>query len=147
LTRPIITDSRNGVGTKDTLKSNYSIVYTGSSAPKPLDGERGMRPPIRVLPKSKSQKLTGVLRLDYSRIYTVEHDVKVYEYGTIAYDQMTKFRQNFDLVFNSEEKDDDSEEDDEDEDEDEEEDDNEEDEGGGYGSYSGAKHKYKGRRR
>ena len=98
-----------------------------------------MRPPIRVVPNSKSGELDNTSQIDYSRVYTVEHNAKVYDFGKVAPEDMAKFLQNFDNVFNSKEDNDDEDDyDDEDEDQDEEE---------NYKAYTRHKGKSKGRRR
>jgi hypothetical protein len=45
-----------------------------------------MLSPIRVIPKSKTTKLDPMSRINYSKIYTVEHNVKVYDFGDVDED-------------------------------------------------------------
>jgi hypothetical protein len=76
-----------------------------------------MRSPIKVVPNSRSVELDNSSQIDYSRVYTVEHNVKVYEFGKVAPEDMAKFLQNFDNVFNSKEDNDYEDDDNEDEEE------------------------------
>ena len=84
-----------------TLGGNYSIIYTRSLPPEPSDID--MRSPIKVVPNSRSVELDNSSQIDYSRVYTVEHNVRVYEFGKVAPEDMAKFLQNFENVFNSKE--------------------------------------------
>jgi hypothetical protein len=42
-----------------------------------------MRPSIRVSPKEKKAKMDPKSRLNYAKIYTIEHNVKVKPYGVV----------------------------------------------------------------
>jgi hypothetical protein len=42
-----------------------------------------MLPGIRVIPKSRRGKLDKMSRVDFSRMYTVEHNVKVFDFGAV----------------------------------------------------------------
>jgi hypothetical protein len=80
------------------IKNQHAIIFTGSRAPEakhdeepdssnPL--EQGMRPPIRVKQKVYKEKLDKMSRLNYRKIYTVEHNVKVRDFGEVhkAYEE------------------------------------------------------------
>jgi hypothetical protein len=50
---------------------------------KPAKGEDGMQSPIRVIPESRHLKLDPMSRINYSKVYTVEHNVKVCYFGDV----------------------------------------------------------------
>lgn len=79
-----------GVAKNGVKKSDFSIIYTSKTPPepksreRPVEGEAGMRPfPIRVSPDDPSDKLSEMSRLDYSKPYTVHHNVKVRNLGVV----------------------------------------------------------------
>ena len=71
------------------MKSHHAIAYTSSIEPMPEENEipKGigdpMLPGIRIVPKSRRTKLDKMSRVDFSRMYTVEHNVKVFDFGTV----------------------------------------------------------------
>ncbi|KAF2179462.1 hypothetical protein K469DRAFT_497627, partial [Zopfia rhizophila CBS 207.26] len=70
-------------------KSHHAIIYTGASppAPLPLELPRGqelpMGRPIRVIPHRPYDKLDPLSRINFVKLYTVEHSVKVYHFGNV----------------------------------------------------------------
>jgi hypothetical protein len=61
---------------------HHSIAYTGSTPPFPLSGENMVRHPIRIKPRS-SEKFHKASRINFSKIYTIEHNVKVKNIGKV----------------------------------------------------------------
>jgi hypothetical protein len=49
-----------------------------------------MMPGIRITPKRKGDKLHQMSRIDFARMYTVEHNVKVYEFGEVHRDALDR---------------------------------------------------------
>ncbi|KAF2673763.1 hypothetical protein BT63DRAFT_410727 [Microthyrium microscopicum] len=85
---PINTYNRKGVAKTGVLKWQHAIAFSQKDEPRPFpdempteQGERPMMPGIRVVPKSRTEKLDSRARIDFGRIYTVEHNVKVYDFG------------------------------------------------------------------
>jgi hypothetical protein len=54
-----------------------------------------MQEPIQVISSSDGDNLDPLSRLDYSRIYTVEHNVKVYDFGTVSERDRSRLVQGF----------------------------------------------------
>ncbi|KAF2104189.1 hypothetical protein NA57DRAFT_70406 [Rhizodiscina lignyota] len=102
---PIQTYEGKGVGKPSVVKSHHGIIHTSSKPPKPAPeekvsaGEEGMQPPIKVTPRSKGDKMDPMSRINYNKIYPVEHNVKVYDFGTVAKESKTQFVLNFKEVF------------------------------------------------
>ncbi|KAF1998971.1 hypothetical protein P154DRAFT_390063, partial [Amniculicola lignicola CBS 123094] len=85
----IQTYGRKGV-TDTKLKSEHAIMYTGDAAPEPLATERPihytdpkMGDPIQVIANKKWEKLDVLSRVNFRKIYTVEHNVKVNAFGQV----------------------------------------------------------------
>jgi hypothetical protein len=57
--------------------------------------ENPMMPEIRVRAKRKGDKLDKMSRIDFSRMYTVEHNVKVYDFGDVHKDYLDKLIQHW----------------------------------------------------
>jgi hypothetical protein len=69
-------------------------------APKPLPDEGLLsKSPIRVVPNSPREKLDPASRVNYAKIYTVEHNVKVAFIGHIAESDQYKFNTDFDATW------------------------------------------------
>lgn len=71
------------------------MVYVGKLAPKPHPhelpqrGEKGMAAvAIRIDPDNKIEKLTDRSRINYGKVYTKEHNVKVRSMGTVSGDTL-----------------------------------------------------------
>ena len=45
-----------------------------------------MLPPIRVLAKNRGDKLRRESRINFGKVYTVEHNCKVYDFGVVHQD-------------------------------------------------------------
>jgi hypothetical protein len=131
---PISTYGGQGVTKTGTLKWQHAIAHTSRDAPDPhpkeipVDGEWGMMTPIRVAPKKKDGKLDVMSRINFARIYTVEDNVKVYDFGDVHRDSLADLKRQWMFVIkrNVNREIDESDENDEDEDEEEEEDSSEE---------------------
>jgi hypothetical protein len=71
------------------VKRNHGIAYTSSTEPQPERNERRtvpmdlMLPGIRIVPKNRRTTLDKMSRVDFSRMYTVEHNVKVVDIGNV----------------------------------------------------------------
>src|ERR1700742_4681395 len=88
--RPIVTYNRQGVAKPGVVRGHHAIAYTSSSEPRPERNEdlpsRGgthMLPGIRIVPNNRRMKLDKMSRIDFSRIYTIDHNVKVNHFGTV----------------------------------------------------------------
>ena len=87
---PIASYSGRGVAKQGVKKSEHGIIFTGKVAPEPLvgeepsRGERGMRPdPIRVNPDNPADKLDDNSRIDYGKVHTIQHNIKVQSFGQV----------------------------------------------------------------
>ncbi|KAF2758934.1 hypothetical protein EJ05DRAFT_326877 [Pseudovirgaria hyperparasitica] len=91
---PISTYSGQGVGKLGEVKKYHAIIYTGDDcpAPTPLEipvhgsGEEPMGHPIAVQVKDADNKLDPMSRINFQKIYTVETNVKVYDFGRVVDD-------------------------------------------------------------
>ncbi|KAF1816950.1 hypothetical protein P152DRAFT_4804 [Eremomyces bilateralis CBS 781.70] len=101
---PIQTYERRGLTKWGTRKSDHAIIHTGEVPPSPLPGEnavRGeepMRKPIRVTARTRSDKLDKISRINYNKIFTVEHNVKVFEFGEVHHSYHSRLFANFNAV-------------------------------------------------
>ena len=69
--------------------SSHAIAYMSNSHPGRLPSETGMtKQPICIDPASPDQKLDLTTRINFARVYTVEHNVKVMDIGIVAESSM-----------------------------------------------------------
>jgi hypothetical protein len=83
--RPIVTYGSQGTNKRGVHANHHTIIYT--EQPRMIHGEgaRGLtKRPIRVIPYEPQHKLDPASRLNYAKIYTVEHNVKVWFIGKLA---------------------------------------------------------------
>ncbi|KAI9766177.1 MAG: hypothetical protein M1840_006744 [Geoglossum simile] len=79
---------RQQAATKHHLKAeDHAVIYT-DGYPKTLPGETLSKRPLRVLPDSPELKLDPTSRINFGKIYTVEHNIKVKRLGEIAEEHM-----------------------------------------------------------
>ena len=105
---PIMSYGKQGVGKPTVKKSEHSIVYTTKDPPEPLPeetpsrGEEGMRPQaIRIDVDNPTHKLDHTSRLDYGKVYTIQHNIKVQSYGKVNPRSMNALVHQFGNVWNS----------------------------------------------
>jgi hypothetical protein len=83
--RPIMTYRAQGTNKNGVRANHHAIIYTEQPNMMYGEGERGLtRRPIRVIPSEPQHKLDPASRLNYAKIYTVEHNVKVWFIGKLA---------------------------------------------------------------
>ncbi|KAE9986436.1 hypothetical protein EG328_005662 [Venturia inaequalis] len=126
---PISTYGSRGCGKTGLAKWQHCVVYTGKEPPQPLpeeaprQGERSMLTPIQVKPKEKGSKMFLESRINFGKLYTVEHNVKVLDFGDVHKEHIALLRTQWKWVLKSDLKGnkekDDSEEEEGNEDEDE----------------------------
>ncbi|KAE9363767.1 hypothetical protein N431DRAFT_118062 [Stipitochalara longipes BDJ] len=82
---PILTYGYQGVLKPGVHPESHTVVHS-SAKPYFLEGERVIltKRPIKVDINDPSEKLDPLSRLNYAKIYTIEHNVKVYFFGRVA---------------------------------------------------------------
>lgn len=95
-----------GVAKPSTKKSEHGIVYIGKSPPEPSthemprSGEQGMQQmAIRIDPDSSDEHLEPSSRLNYGKVYTVEHNIKVRNIGMVNRDSERALAHQFSQVW------------------------------------------------
>jgi hypothetical protein len=93
LFRPIATYGGQGVAKPGVDPAKHAIVYMRGSMPTRRANEPQMiKEPLEVEPASPGEKLDEISRLNFGKVYTVEHNVKVRPIGMISGSSMAKFR-------------------------------------------------------
>lgn len=79
---------------------HHTIIYTGETPPNPLPGEIGpYKRPVRMNPLTSRDELFPESRLNYSKLYTVEHNIRVCFIGSIHKDSEVTFFTDFRTTF------------------------------------------------
>jgi hypothetical protein len=122
--RPIVSYQNQGTLKPGVDAAEHALVYTSSKPPQPLKDERLDMHAIKVEPEGR-QKLSATSRINFGKVYTVEHTAKVCSLGKIAREHRQRLTNYFKQVRESRAKASHS---DDEEDEDEENDESESDE-------------------
>jgi hypothetical protein len=109
--RPVLTYAGRGVEKQGVVKSQHAIIYSTREPPSARSGElpqrdedgeveAGMRPPIQVTLSSKTaQELDPMMRVNYAKMYSVEHYVKAHEVGDVHPRSMARFVNTWNAVW------------------------------------------------
>jgi uncharacterized protein DUF6590 len=82
--RGIFTYNRKGVGKSGVDPSTHAVIFMKNSTPTfGLEEPMMTKEPIAVVPVSPDKKLDSMSRINFAKIYTVEHNVKVKHIGEI----------------------------------------------------------------
>jgi hypothetical protein len=84
---PILTYGFQGVLKPGVHPEDHAVVYSSKKqGPYLLEREEGLmtKKPIRIEVINESHKLDPLSRLNYAKLYTIEHNVKVFFIGRIA---------------------------------------------------------------
>ena len=77
-------------------QSSHTIVYTGQRPPtRRAEEAEMMKDPIRVIPSNANEKLDPMARINFGKVYPIEHNVKVKEIGQVDEESIPKLRQYF----------------------------------------------------
>lgn len=84
--RPIQTYS--GRGCIDQFgKQFFGTIYSSTKAPEPMDGEEGMtKVPIHLNPAHPADSLHESSRINYGKLYRVDHNLRVKDLGIVDVD-------------------------------------------------------------
>jgi hypothetical protein len=89
------------------MKGHHAIIYTIKDEPQPENdelpnvatNEAPMLDSIRAVSIKKSDTMHKMSRINYAKIYTVEHNVKVYDFGKVHRDSKHVLRHQFNQVW------------------------------------------------
>jgi hypothetical protein len=85
--RPILTYGSRGCKKPGIKASKHGIVYQSGQKIRKIDGEPDLGfVPIQVHIKEDGEKISKESRVNYSKLVTVEHNVRVLFIGSVAHD-------------------------------------------------------------
>lgn len=96
--RPITTYGRRGLSKPGVLKRHHAVIYSGRVEPErvagemPGPGEHDVLPSIQVRPTDEDDRMDPMSRLNFGKLYTVEHNVRVFNYGMVIPDHIPVIR-------------------------------------------------------
>ncbi|KAH6682503.1 hypothetical protein B0J14DRAFT_123834 [Halenospora varia] len=93
---PILTYEGRGIKKPGAKKDAHAAVYIGTT--RPQVASTGSEP-IRIQPISPREKLVPTSLINYAKIYTVEHNVKVFFIGSIHEESRHTFRGEVDYAW------------------------------------------------
>jgi len=100
--RPITTYGHKATTKGGINRYDHAIVYMNNARPKRLSDESKLsKESIQVISKNPRDKLEVDSRVNYGKIYTVEHNVKVLFIGKLAKESERTFMTDFDATWNN----------------------------------------------
>lgn len=90
---PIFTYSNQGTMKFGGSADEHVAIITGNVSHHP--GEKLTKPAIHVRAALPSEKLDGMSRVNYTKTYTIEHNVKVVDVGMVRPDDFTRLNKYF----------------------------------------------------
>ncbi|KFY22397.1 hypothetical protein V493_06635 [Pseudogymnoascus sp. VKM F-4281 (FW-2241)] len=105
---PILTYGKRATTKSGVKPEHHAIIYTAFKNPQnsrqppdEVEGESYLpNTPIRVVPTKPRHQLDPRSRLNYAKVYTVEHNIRVSFLGNIHKDSLEEFQTTFDRIFN-----------------------------------------------
>ncbi|KAI9846411.1 MAG: hypothetical protein M1837_004002 [Sclerophora amabilis] len=83
-----VATTKSGVNVQD-----HAVVYMQGTTPYLLENEGPLsKDPLEIIPKTPEERLDPLSRINFGKVYTVEHNVKVREVGKIAPNSMPKLK-------------------------------------------------------
>ncbi|CAJ2507942.1 Uu.00g091280.m01.CDS01 [Anthostomella pinea] len=90
---PILTYDRRGCGKRGVKANKHGIIYAAGSKPRLLRDEPSLGfSPVALSIYAEGEKLAKESRVNYSKLITIEHNVKVFFIGSIAQDHFENVR-------------------------------------------------------
>lgn len=77
---------------------HHSIAHTTPEAPSPLPNERLVKKPIYIDTRRTGEVLNAESRVNFSKLYTIEHNLKVKEIGIVPPGWMTWVSHYYDSI-------------------------------------------------
>jgi hypothetical protein len=74
------------------------MIYIGQEVPSPLPGEQLVKRAVRMEPSSPEEKLDPKSRVNYAKVYTIEHNIRVCFIGKIHPDSRATFETDFKAI-------------------------------------------------
>lgn len=74
------------------VQKEHAIAYTSDEPPGQLPGETQVTKSIKINPINLLEKLDAASRINLTKLYPVEHNVKVFEVGMVTSDDIRKLR-------------------------------------------------------
>ncbi|KAF4637804.1 hypothetical protein G7Y89_g282 [Cudoniella acicularis] len=96
---PILTYQGRGTQKSGAKADEHAVVYIGNRPPEIVEEPPLKNKSIRIQPVSLREKLHPKSRVNYAKIYTVEHNVKVFFIGEIHRNSERTFREDFDAAW------------------------------------------------
>jgi hypothetical protein len=94
-----LTYGKQGTKKIGVKPEDHAIIYTGGHPPHELEGEKKLhKRAVQVIPKTP-HKLDLASRVNYAKLYTIEHNVKVCFIGKIAPGSEATFNTDFTRTF------------------------------------------------
>lgn len=96
LSRPILTYGGRGTTKPGVKPSHHAIIYSTDCPPSKLSGELELgNTPIRIKVASPRHSFDPASRINYAKVYTVEHNVRVCFVGRVHGDSHSTLKEDY----------------------------------------------------
>jgi hypothetical protein len=92
---PLLTYQGKGTRKHGVNPDDHAAVFAEKSKPKLLPGENLRKKPFPIIIEDPKEKIDPLTRINFSKIYTVEHNVKALKIGRIPDKELSRMRQYF----------------------------------------------------
>jgi hypothetical protein len=94
-----LTYQHQATNKRGVKREDHAIIYTNDRPPTLVVGEANLsKDPIEVIPRTPRDTLEFDSRVNYAKVYTVEHNVKVHFVGQIAPNSRRRFISDYDTT-------------------------------------------------
>jgi len=94
---PLYTYGGQGTTKSDVRPQDHALVYNSEqpAPPVPTAEEKLEKEPFAIVVEDSNEQIDTMTRMNFSQVYTIQHNVKVAKVGRIAKDQLDRLNTYF----------------------------------------------------
>jgi hypothetical protein len=94
---PLYTYGGQGTTKSDVRSQDHALVYSSDqqAPPSPSGDEVLEKEPFAIVVEDPTEQIDAMTRMNFSQVYTIQHNVKVAKVGRIAKDQLDRLNSYF----------------------------------------------------
>jgi hypothetical protein len=83
------------------IPEDHAVVYSHKGEPLITPGEETPKKPIPIILEQEGEKLDPMTRLNFAKVYTIEHNINVAKVGRVPPENIHQLLSDFDATFNN----------------------------------------------
>ena len=72
------------------IPGDHAVVYSHKEKPLITPGEKTAKKPIPIILEQEGEKLDPMTRLNFAKVYTIEHNIKVAKVGRVPQENINQ---------------------------------------------------------